>query len=161
MVAHSVSSSLCASIALCKRQQPVQLLMELQAGLCGCGGQHVQGISRDTALSVYYQASDNLLNGSIHSTLEIHRTVISISMENLPFQLLFIYDTPLSGTGSMCCFWVINNPFRTGCGLSSRKFMLVNASERMSVLLLCVPFLLSFCAACQLRLGSELLKYGY
>lgn len=80
-------------------------------------------------------------------------------MENLQFQLLFTYDAAQSRTGNMCCLWIINNPFRTGCGLSSRKFVVVNASER-SMALKCSPTfarsLPSFsCAACQL------LKYGY
>lgn len=66
-------------------------------------------------------------------------------------QLLFIYDTSQSRTGNRCCLWIINNQFRTRWGLSSRKFVLVNASERKSVLLLCMlpSFLLLGCMSAE------------
>lgn len=66
---HSVSASLCACVSLWKRQQPAQLLMELQAGLCGCGGLHVQGISPWLLIFVHVISGKwKSVKGSIHPT---------------------------------------------------------------------------------------------
>lgn len=124
-------------VALCKRQQPAQLLTGSVAELCGCGGLRVQIQLNLCPCRIRQAAICKMLNLSYLRNTYNHNLFL---WKTCHFNICSS-TTQLSPELGTYCLWIINNPFRTGCGLSSRKLMLVNASKRMGVLpLLCIPF---------------------
>lgn len=168
---HSISPLLCDGVTLCKRQQPAHLLRELQAGLCGCG---------ILMCRVSTEIRNNLCPCNIRQVamckahnLSILRNAYNHNLflwKSLSFQPLFIYDTAPSRTGNVWCLWVINKT-RTVCTLlvdvtSAAENLLCWSMPVRGWVSSYFVYSLSFSsckspAALQLRLGSELLKYGY